>query len=194
MALIKCSECNQEISSKAKVCPNCGKKRKKGCLKFALIFLAVIFCIGLIATNSKSNNSKNNSTTSTTSTTNTNAKPKSIIKPISDITWLEIDNIYNLNSSFTDLQKDNEWTKFKGERVQWSGYVTDISEGILGGISLYIKMNPETFTSDLIINLKDSEKEKAIKVSKGNNITFTGTLSDWGSIMPITLKDGMIIE
>ena len=26
MALIKCSECGKEVSSQAKVCPNCGKK------------------------------------------------------------------------------------------------------------------------------------------------------------------------
>ena len=29
MALIKCSECHKEISSSAKVCPNCGYKNEK---------------------------------------------------------------------------------------------------------------------------------------------------------------------
>ena len=50
MALIKCNECGKEISSKAKVCPNCGsplgKEKKKGsCLTKVLgVF---IFFIGL---------------------------------------------------------------------------------------------------------------------------------------------------
>jgi hypothetical protein len=47
MALIKCEECNREISSEAKACPNCGAKPKKpvGWLGYAVgaIVLVSIF-------------------------------------------------------------------------------------------------------------------------------------------------------
>ncbi|KAF0844354.1 hypothetical protein FNL37_1798 [Methylovorus glucosotrophus] len=48
MALIKCKECKSQISSKAKVCPNCGAPVKKeatllGCLTVFLLVGFVIF-------------------------------------------------------------------------------------------------------------------------------------------------------
>lgn len=46
MALVKCSECGREVSSKAAACPHCGAKRKSfgcGCLAvLALVFLAIV--------------------------------------------------------------------------------------------------------------------------------------------------------
>lgn len=54
MALIKCPECNKEISDKAKKCPNCGfpikrkkvrtlKKKKKSKNIFIVFTLAILF-------------------------------------------------------------------------------------------------------------------------------------------------------
>ena len=58
MALIKCKECNHQISSQAKTCPNCGcpirsediestKSALGGCLKLVIGFVLIIFLIGL---------------------------------------------------------------------------------------------------------------------------------------------------
>ena len=45
MALIKCKECNHEISKKASTCPNCGAKNKQnlGCLTLIFSFFVVSF-------------------------------------------------------------------------------------------------------------------------------------------------------
>jgi len=45
MALAECKECGGQISSKAKVCPHCGKKKSNGCgtLFLFLIGLGVVF-------------------------------------------------------------------------------------------------------------------------------------------------------
>ncbi len=48
MALIKCPECNREVSSDAKTCPHCGKdlsKSKKSAL-FLLIFFLLLGALG----------------------------------------------------------------------------------------------------------------------------------------------------
>ena len=37
-------------------------------------------------------------------------------EPISNITWEEIDKIYNLQSEFTDLQKNEYWKSYEGEK------------------------------------------------------------------------------
>ncbi|UYW02079.1 hypothetical protein K5I29_04040 [Flavobacterium agricola] len=63
MALIKCKECNNEVSSKAKNCPSCGVKIKKnsGCLGWGLAILVLIF-IGYVievSTKDTSNTSTN---------------------------------------------------------------------------------------------------------------------------------------
>ena len=62
MVLIKCKECNHQISSQAKTCPNCGYQIRKeafgstksalgGCLKFVIIvpvvFILIAFLVGL---------------------------------------------------------------------------------------------------------------------------------------------------
>lgn len=111
--------------------------------------------------------------------------------PISSISWSEVDAIYNLRGKYTDLQKDEFWQRYKGKKVAWSGKVSSVSEGF-GSLDLQVKMNPDTFTSDLIIELKASEKSKALGLRVGDSVTFTGILDRWGSILPITLKQAEI--
>lgn len=50
MALIKCKECNAQISSEAKACPHCGAKVKKpsGCLKWGGIIFAIMVIASLL--------------------------------------------------------------------------------------------------------------------------------------------------
>ena len=43
MALINCKECNHQISKKAKTCPNCGVKVKKGMSIVTLLLLGLVF-------------------------------------------------------------------------------------------------------------------------------------------------------
>lgn len=49
MALINCHECEKEISSEAKTCPNCGAKRKSTirlplvAIIIAFVFLGIVF-------------------------------------------------------------------------------------------------------------------------------------------------------
>ncbi len=48
MALNNCKECGNEVSSKAKTCPNCGAPVKAGCSKGCLTAIGIFFLIGLI--------------------------------------------------------------------------------------------------------------------------------------------------
>ena len=113
--------------------------------------------------------------------------------PISSLEWREIDEIYNLKSNYTNLQKKELWKKYKGKKVKWSGKVSFISD-TFGSLSLQVKMNANTFTSDLLIRLDDKERANAISLKEGDSVTFTGILNDWGTMMPITLDRGEIIE
>lgn len=46
--LVKCKSCGAEIAKSAKVCPQCGAKRKSGALKVVLVVLGVLIVIGVI--------------------------------------------------------------------------------------------------------------------------------------------------
>jgi hypothetical protein len=113
-------------------------------------------------------------------------------EPISDVTWEEIDKIYNLKSKYTELQKKERWKNYKGKKVKWRGEVSSVDE-TFGTMSLQVKLNPGTFTSDVLVRLKPTEREKALKVSKQDMVTFVGILDDWGTIMPVTLDKGEMV-
>jgi hypothetical protein len=45
----------------------------------------------------------------------------------------------------------------------------------------------------LLIRLNDDQKANALKLKKGDIVTFVGVLDEWGAIMPTTLSHGEII-
>lgn len=51
MALIKCKECHKEVSSKAKHCPNCGAKVRKGPSSGIILLVAIIIGIAVSSNN-----------------------------------------------------------------------------------------------------------------------------------------------
>jgi hypothetical protein len=62
MAMKKCKECGEEISSSAKVCPKCGKKQKSkfGLIVIILIVLAIIIGISAGSSDNSNNNQETN--------------------------------------------------------------------------------------------------------------------------------------
>lgn len=110
----------------------------------------------------------------------------------SNVTWNEIHQLYGIKSNHSDLQKDEEWKRFKGKRILWNGEVVEVSKSIFGALLLNVRMEHDTFTSDLIITLNDSSKEKALKLNKGDYVQFSGKLDRWGTLIPISITEGMI--
>lgn len=169
-------------------------QKKGGCFRAFLIAAGLVFAVivlaGIIGTLLRPTSESTSPTAVASSST---AAVPAMMPEGRTISWREVDSIYNLRSKNTDLQKNEEWKRFKGRRVTWSGAVSSISDGWTG-LTLQVKMNPDTFTSDLLIRLKKTEKSKALRLHQGDRVTFTGTLRDWGTLMPITLDDGEILE
>ncbi len=168
--------------------------KKGGCLRVFLIvvgvFVGLFILLAIIGALVSPSHTQSTSSASSGTSTPAEVAPTPEGPPIS---WREVDSIYNLRGNNTDLQKDEEWKRFKGKRVVWSGAVSAVSDGWTG-LTLQVKMNRNTFTSDLLIHLNKDQKPRAAKLHQGDRVRFSGTLESWGSLMPITLDDGEIVE
>lgn len=163
------------------------KKKTSGCLKVTLIIggfgvLVVGGCVALFGVTANDVDKKEKSEIARIGS-----------EPVSDIQWEEVDKIYNLKSDYTELQKKESWKNYKGKKVRWTGTVSSVGE-TFGTLQLQVKLNPNTFTSDVLVSLKDSSKAEALKLRKGDAVTFEGILDDWGTLMPVTLDHGIIVN
>ena len=121
------------------------------------------------------------------------AQPQPPLAQVTNVQWSELEGIYGFESKKTNLQKDEIWRKYKGTRVRWTGIVSSISKS-WGRLQIMVKMTPDAWLSDAIVTLKRNEESKALKFSQGDRVTFDGTLSRWGTLLPINLVDGRIVE
>jgi len=146
-------------------------------------------------------NKGNQSTVATTNPTNRTAvsslatppAPVAAKETISNLMWTTYDSVYNTKSNSTDIQKEAAWKEFEGKTVAWQGTVSEVTEGTFGGLVLNIKMNSETLTSDIALTLKDSEKSKAMNLTKGKKISFVGKLKTYGgAFLPLSMDEGEI--
>ncbi len=113
----------------------------------------------------------------------------------SDITWTEFNNIFSINSNKSEFQKENLWKKYEGLEVCWSGEATEIHQGIFNSVSLLVRMNSDTFTFDVSVDLKPNQFEKALEIQKGQRVKFKGILESYGGAITATrLKNGEILN
>ncbi len=115
------------------------------------------------------------------------------VESVSTIKWSDYDNVYNIKSESTDMQKEALWKRFEGQTVTWQGTVSEFSEGMLGGYLISIEMNPDTPTGDIILTLKENQKEKVASLTKGEKISFVGKLkTHGGATLPLLMDEGEI--
>ncbi len=102
---------------------------------------------------------------------------------------------FGLNSTYSDLQKDDRFNKmYKDKYVKWSGEVSEISDGGFTGLTAQVKCLPTSLTSDVLIHFPDTEKEKLMSYAKGATIKFEAKLDNWGTLLPSSLSNGLIIQ
>jgi len=109
-----------------------------------------------------------------------------------DLSFASIDSIFGSKNNTTDLQKKEQWQKYKGQKVTWTCKVVNVDESSLTpGYTLNLKCNPETLTTDVKVNFSNEWKSKLINLKKDDTITVTGVLDDYG-IFGYTLNNGSI--
>ena len=109
---------------------------------------------------------------------------------ISGITFGEVNQRFGLDSTWTDLRKEEEWKKYKGKCVEWVGELSYLDQGLFGGISIGFKHFPHTLTYDVLVLAPRSEKDRLMKLEQGILYKYKATLRDYGVILPITADWG----
>lgn len=174
MSLIKCKECNNEISSKAKTCPKCGAKNKRpsGCLNIVGgLFLGFIFVSVYFASNPINKNQNNN-----TVTTKNNNEAK----------------IYNENQ-----QVNIGYTSYFIRKSYYSNQLSDnqFSNDRPDGIFLFIDLSVINNDKEARVippfNLLDENNNKYEASPK--NYRVKNAIGPIASLNPQVQKDGLVV-
>ena len=107
----------------------------------------------------------------------------------SDITFEEVDEKFGIESSLTNLQKEEEWKSYKNKCIQWTGRLAHLDSGVFGGINIGMKHKSSTLTYDVLISAPDSQKDRLMKWKDKAAYTYKGRLKDYGEVLDILSVD-----
>jgi len=146
--------------------------------KVLISLILIIFSVTFILSGCSSGN---------IGTSQTSNPPSLVSKTFDDF------SIYCRNDS-TNLQKKDYFdTHFKGNYVEWSGVVSSISDSF-GLLTLQVKHCPQSFVSDIIINMKDGQKNELLKYKEGDTITYRARMTRIGDILGMFADEGEILS
>ena len=89
-------------------------------------------------------------------------------KPISPTTFNELEEAV-MNSDLTEIQKAEVRNGYLGERVRWSGVISEVS------VDGLVSVDIDGMASDVQFYLATDE---AVTLSSGEQITFVGTIEE----------------
>ena len=198
MAMIQCSECQQQISDSAKTCPNCGFKRKHSWYEnkvVVIVFLLIFFPVGVYGLWKNKNfgkvtkilltciigfflligifSSDDTSSTSSSSNVKKQVEIQQAPKP-KKVSNLDFYTIRKKIENMTEAQFNVYSRSIEGKRIKWTGWVEDVNEKMFGGYELMVDMDsPNELVSvqDVTFNIPENI---ALKISKNRKITFVG--------------------
>lgn len=159
MALKKCKECGQEVSTAAKACPKCGTPSPTGSSLFrkAVVGLSILFVLGLFGARSERGGTKTASVASSAAATKVDA-------PALEVASGELWKAYQAN----EVAADN---LYKGKRLRVKGSVASIDKNAFGGVFVSLA-TPNEFMN-IHANLERSEIAKAAALQKGQRISVS---------------------
>ena len=152
----------------------------KGCL---LVFLVLILLVAIGSlVDPESDRTSPSSTRTQTAQTQSTSEP---VVP-SSVTFDEVNGLFGASSNLTNLQKDEKWKDYEGLCVEWSGELTYLDEGMLGGLSIGMRHLRGTLTYDVLISAPREQKARLLGWMEGNVYKYKATLKRYGGLLPIS--------
>lgn len=184
MALKKCKECGNEVSSKG-VCPKCGKDQRNFFVKHKVItFILIIIVLSIIAVANGENEVNNGN--------NTIPTQGSVIEQPNNEEIIEVD--YNtLHKEYMDNPIAAD-AKYKGKILSLTGNVDSIDREIAGNTYITFQVGASYDFQNIRITFKKSEEEKVAQLKKGQTVTIKGKCNGTLLSTTVSLIDSEIIN
>lgn len=172
MALVKCKECGEEISSKADKCPKCGIKIKKtATFTWIVCAILLLWFIGKIGSFSDS-------------VTGTSVTPNTIDhNSLTEITAADLVRAYEANTVAADQE-------YKGKHFKVTGEVVSINTDFTGDPYLVMKGTRNEFSNPQFKFSKEHSSELA-NIFKG--LTVTLVCKGAGDIAKSPMSDSCMV-
>ena len=174
MAMIKCPECQKDISSAAKKCPTCGvvleKPKKKSYFGIILAGILVLIVLGAISGNTDSTSSAASPAT---------AQPDYIVSP------QQIVAEYDAN----EIAADN---KYKRKTVRITARIEDIGKDLMDSPFITFSDGQQFSMRGVQCYFKKSEAAKLGALAKGQQVTIQGKVK--GLMMNVLIEDSIFID
>ncbi len=185
MAMKKCKECGEEISSSAKKCPKCGKDQRNFFMKHPVLYTILILIIIAVAGSSGSDTTNTDvaSTTGDTVTTTTET-PETI-----EYTAIDVDALNDALENNAAAAKDTYNKKY----LEITGKLTNIDSDLS-----YISIGSTTDEWDFMTIqcfIKDQATKDIVKtLSKDDTIVVKGQITEVGEVLGYTLNITEIVK
>lgn len=186
MAMKKCKECGEEISSSAKKCPKCGKDQRNFFMKHPVLYTILILIIIAVA-GSSGNDTTNTDVASTngdTVTTTTTETAETI-----EYTAIDVDALNDALENNAAAAKDTYNKKY----LEITGKLTNIDSDLS-----YISIGSTTDEWDFMTIqcfIKDQATKDIVKtLSKDDTIVVKGQITEVGEVLGYTLNITEIVK
>lgn len=137
--------------------------------------------------------SANISDTTNQTGANTIASKSQLSQNIISSSFSDYGNVY-CDEGATTLQKETLFNdKFKNKYVKWTGTVSSVAES-WGSYKLQVKHCSKTLISDVVVTMKDDQKNKLMQLREGDIVTYIAKLTSYGEILDISAEDGVIVQ
>ena len=186
-----CKICGKELAKNAKICPNCGQDQRNFFSRHKILTgIGIIVILGVIGSfgSSPNNLAETKKTTQVTQEANKEvkeAKTEENTTPEITISSAELIKAYADNEVGADQ-------KYKGKIAKISGIVEGIDSGINDEAIVKLSDGTDFSIVDVHCYIKPSDKEKAAKLAKGQNVTMVGRLDGevigYPSVKDCTIK------
>lgn len=170
MALIKCAECGNEVSTEAESCPKCGAKPKKKAsriVRYGGRFIALAVIVPAIFSIIYPDNSSRPAADVHSGGGSYADSAQGGQSPQFSTTAIDLENSYSQNT----VSADN---RFKGKRFTIKGYVSAITTDMFNHADVEF-FNPQNEFMPPHAVLADSERQKAAGLHKGQQISMVCT-------------------
>lgn len=197
MAMIKCPECNADISDAASQCPKCGKPisaaeslggiKKGNTGKIIFVAIVIFAIIGAVSGGSGSKKNPVVKSSSVASASSDTPKPSAAQSAPAEPVTIEVINARTIWSAF-DANEVAAEKKYKGKLVAIPVVITKISTSIFGYPTISCNLD-EFGLKSILFTFPEKYSDQIATLKRGQQVVIAGKVSVFTLGMMLSFDD-----